>query len=72
MRLDGEDGATGELLHSVNPDPRVDGSGFGPEDYQLTIVVTVHPGYDYGWLERCPAVLDCTYRTPGGRRRMVP
>ncbi len=72
MQLDGEGGAEGELLHSVNPDPRVDASGFGPEDYQLTIVVTVHPGYDYGWLERCPAVLDCTYRTPGGRRRMVP
>jgi UDP-N-acetyl-D-glucosamine dehydrogenase len=61
-----------EELHSVCPDPRVDASGFGPEDYQLTIVVTVHPGYDYAWLERCPAVLDCTYRTPGGRRRMVP
>jgi UDP-N-acetyl-D-glucosamine dehydrogenase len=59
-------------LHSVCPDPRVDAAGFGPEDYQLTIVVTVHPGYDYAWLERCPAVLDCTYRTPGGRRRMVP
>ncbi|MFI4991027.1 MAG: nucleotide sugar dehydrogenase [Solirubrobacterales bacterium] len=66
MRL-GED-----QLHSVCPDPRVDASGFGPEDYQLAIVVTVHPGYDYGWLERCPAVLDCTYRTPGGRRRLVP
>jgi nucleotide sugar dehydrogenase len=61
-----------EELRSVNPDPRVDASGFGPEDYQLTIVVTVHPEHDYGWLERCPAVLDCTYRTPGGRRRMVP
>jgi nucleotide sugar dehydrogenase len=72
MQLDGEGGEEGEVLYSVNPDPRVDASGFGPEDYQLTIVVTVHPGYDYGWLERCPDVLDCTYRTPGGRRRMVP
>jgi hypothetical protein len=72
MRLDGEGGEEGEELYSVNPDPRVDASGFGPEDYQLTIVVTVHPGYDYGWLERCSNVLDCTYRTPGGRRRMVP
>ncbi|HUA75404.1 MAG TPA: nucleotide sugar dehydrogenase [Solirubrobacteraceae bacterium] len=62
----------GETLRSVNPDPRVDGSGFGPEDYALAVVVTVHPGHDYGWLNRCPAVLDCTYRTPGGRRRMVP
>jgi UDP-N-acetyl-D-glucosamine dehydrogenase len=64
--------AGGELRHSVNPDPRADASGFGPEDYELAIVVTVHPGYDYAWLNRCPAVLDCTYRTPGGRRRMVP
>lgn len=66
-------GDGGELvLHSVCPDPRLDGSGFGPEDYDLAIVVTVHPGYDYGWLQRCPAVLDCTYRTQAGRRRMVP
>jgi UDP-N-acetyl-D-glucosamine dehydrogenase len=62
----------GELRHSVNPDPRVDASGFGPEDYELAIVVTVHPGHDYAWLNRCPAVLDCTYRTPSGRRTMVP
>jgi UDP-N-acetyl-D-glucosamine dehydrogenase len=63
----------GELtLHSVTPDPRVDASGFGPEDYALAIVVTVHPGRDYGWLQRCPAVLDCTYRTLAGRHRMVP
>jgi UDP-N-acetyl-D-glucosamine dehydrogenase len=59
-------------LSSVTPDPRVDASGFGPEDYDLAIVVTVHPEHDYGWLARCPAVLDCTYRTLAGRRRMVP
>ncbi|MGO9249389.1 MAG: nucleotide sugar dehydrogenase [Solirubrobacteraceae bacterium] len=66
----------GELLHSVDPDPRRDAGGFGPEDYDLTILATVHPGpdheHDYGWLARCPAVLDCTYRTPGGRRRFLP
>ncbi len=59
-------------LHSVTPDPRLDASGLGPEDYALALVATVHPGYDYGWLARCPAVLDCTYRTLAGRRRMVP
>lgn len=59
-------------LRSVEPDPRVDSSGLGPEDYDLAIVVTVHPERDYGWLHRCPAVLDCTYRTLAGRRRMVP
>ena len=61
-----------EPLHGVDPDPRRDGSGFGPEDYDLAILVTVHPDHDYGWLSRCPAVLDCTYRTPGGRRRFLP
>jgi len=65
-----------ELLHSVDPDPRRDGSGFGPEDYDLAILATVHPDpdpdHDYGWLNRCPAVLDCTYRTPGGQRRFLP
>jgi UDP-N-acetyl-D-glucosamine dehydrogenase len=72
----------GELLCAVDPDPRrwttedsVDPrsvGGFGPEDYDLTILATVHPDHDYGWLNRCPAVLDCTYRTPGGRLRFLP
>lgn len=61
-----------ERLLGVDPDPRRDGSGFGPEDYDLAILATVHPGHDYGWLARCPAVLDCTYRTPGGRVRFLP
>jgi hypothetical protein len=60
------------MLRSVDPDPRRDASGFGPEDYDLVLVVTVHPGYDYGWLLRCPRVLDCTYRTEAGRERLVP
>ena len=59
-------------LHSVDPDPRRDASGFGPEDYDLAILVTIHPQHDYGWLARCRAVLDCTYRTPAGRLRFVP
>jgi nucleotide sugar dehydrogenase len=62
----------GQLLRSVDPDPRRDASGFGPEDYELTLVVTVHPGYDYGWLKRSPRVLDCTYRNDSGRERLVP
>ena len=61
-----------EMVCGVDPDPRRDASGFGPEDYALAIVVTLHPGYDYGWLRRVPEVLDCTYRTPGGRRRYLP
>jgi UDP-N-acetyl-D-glucosamine dehydrogenase len=62
----------GEVLRAVDPDPRREGGGFGPEDYDPTIVATVHPEHDYGWLSRSPAVLDCTYRTPGGRRRFLP
>jgi UDP-N-acetyl-D-mannosaminuronate dehydrogenase len=65
-------GADSETLLGVEPDPRRDGGGFGPEDYDLAILATVHPEHDYGWLARCPAVLDCTYRTPGGRRRFLP
>jgi UDP-N-acetyl-D-glucosamine dehydrogenase len=69
----------GELIEGVDPDPRRrDGarrqaaSPLGPEDYDLAIVVTVHPGHDYGWLNRCRTVLDCTYRTPAGRVCLVP
>ncbi len=42
-----------------------------PDAYDLVVVVTVHPGYDYEWLRDCPQVLDCTYRTPGGITRSV-
>ena len=61
----------GASLAGVDPDPRRDAGGFGPEDYDLAIITTVHPEHDYGWLERCPAVLDCTYRTPTGRLRFL-
>jgi UDP-N-acetyl-D-glucosamine dehydrogenase len=62
----------GQMLRTVDPDPRRDASGFGPEDYDLVLLVTIHPGHDYGWLMRCPRVLDCTYRTEAGRERLVP
>ena len=61
----------GEVMRGVDPDPRRDASGFGPEDYDLAVVVATHPGHDYGWLSRCPEVLDCTYREHAGRRRFV-
>ncbi len=66
LRIDDDD------LYSIDPDPRRDASGFGPEDYDLVIVVTIQPGYDYGWLKRCPQVLDCTYSEPTGRRCLLP
>jgi len=61
----------GEELESIDPDPRRDASGFGPEDYELAVVVGVQPGYDYGWLRRCQQVLDCTYREHTGRARFL-
>ncbi|MGA2452484.1 MAG: nucleotide sugar dehydrogenase [Solirubrobacteraceae bacterium] len=61
----------GEQIHGIDPDPRRDASGFGPEDYELAIVVGIQPGYDYGWLRRCPQVLDCTYRQRTGRRHFL-
>jgi len=65
LRVDGED------MYSVDPDPRRDASGFGPEDYELAILVGLRGGQDYGWLGRCPQVLDCTYRERTGRRHFL-
>ncbi len=65
LRVDGED------LYGVDPDPRRDASGFGPEDYELAIILGIRAGYDYGWLERCQQVLDCTYRQPTGHRHFL-
>jgi UDP-N-acetyl-D-glucosamine dehydrogenase len=43
------------------------------ESYDLAILTTLHPDHDYGWLECCPAVLDCTYRQyAAGRKRFTP
>jgi nucleotide sugar dehydrogenase len=61
----------GEPMYAIDPDPRRDASGFGPEDYDLTVLVAIQPGYDYGWLRRCPQVLDCTYRARTGRRHFL-
>jgi hypothetical protein len=42
-----------------------------PEDYDLAIVVTAHPGFDYTWLEGFET-LDCTYRTvPSPQRALI-
>jgi UDP-N-acetyl-D-glucosamine dehydrogenase len=65
LQVDGED------MYSVDPDPRRDASGFGPEDYELAILVGLTPGHDYGWLGRCQQVLDCTYSERTGRRNFL-
>ena len=72
LRVDGED------LHSVRIELRGEGPNLGRGEsvdvkrYDLVILATRHPGHDYAWVQRCPAVLDCTYSTPGGRRRFLP
>jgi UDP-N-acetyl-D-glucosamine dehydrogenase len=42
-----------------------------PEDFDLAIVVTPHPGFDYTWLDEFDEVLDCTYRTVSAARRTL-
>ncbi len=50
MQVDFHDPLIGELLidgepmDSIDPDPRRDASGFGPEDYELAIVLGPVPG----------------------------
>jgi UDP-N-acetyl-D-glucosamine dehydrogenase len=68
----------GEYLHSVRVELRGEGPNLGRGEsvnvgsYDLAILATLHPDYDYGWLARCAAVLDCTYRTPVGKKRLLP
>jgi UDP-N-acetyl-D-glucosamine dehydrogenase len=72
LRVDDED------LHSVRIELRGEGPNLGRGEsanlkhYDLTILATLHPDHDYDWLQRCPVVLDCTYRTPVGRKRFLP
>jgi len=67
-----------EQLSSVRIALRGQGPSFGRGEsvdvkrYDLVVLATLHPDHDYGWIGRAPAVLDCTCRTPGGRRRYLP
>jgi UDP-N-acetyl-D-glucosamine dehydrogenase len=67
-----------EQLSSVRIGLRGQGPSFGRGEsvdvkrYDLVILAALHPDHDYGWIGRCSAVLDCTCRTPGGRRRYLP
>jgi UDP-N-acetyl-D-glucosamine dehydrogenase len=58
---------------SPGGDGRLGAPVLDPEDYDLAILATLHPEHDYEWLERCPAVLDCTYRcSTAGQMRFTP
>lgn len=65
-----------ELASGAGPGCSVNQPGgpvLDPEAYDLTIVTTLHPNHDYEWLERAPAVLDCTYRRrDAGLMRFTP
>ncbi|HET9253649.1 MAG TPA: nucleotide sugar dehydrogenase [Pseudonocardiaceae bacterium] len=39
--------------------------------WELAIILVVHPGVDYGWVEDCPRVLDGTYLFDGVTVRSV-
>ena len=42
-----------------------------PEDLDLAVVMTLHPGVDHDWLSTAPLVLDATYRLERSER-LVP
>jgi nucleotide sugar dehydrogenase len=63
---------TDALVHEVRTGDGATLASVGspePADYDLVVVVTVHPEADHGWLRRAARVLDCTYRTHAGERR---
>ncbi|MBK0866717.1 nucleotide sugar dehydrogenase [Saccharopolyspora sp. HNM0986] len=41
------------------------------QDWDLVVVHTVHPGFDYGWAGDCPRVLDATYQFDLAPHRQV-
>ena len=53
----------GRRLDSV---PLPDGA-----NWDLALIHTVHPDHDYAWTERCPIVLDATYRFHTAAQREV-
>ncbi len=39
--------------------------------WDLVVIHTVHPGFDYRWVRRCPRVLDATYQFDDAPHRQV-
>jgi UDP-N-acetyl-D-glucosamine dehydrogenase len=40
-------------------------------EWDLAVIHTLHPGFDYSWAQDCPRVLDATYQFDGAKRRAV-
>lgn len=53
----------GPTLRS-EPDP-------GAQNWDLVVIHTVHPGFDYSWVGKCGAVLDATYLFDAAPNREV-
>jgi UDP-N-acetyl-D-glucosamine dehydrogenase len=64
---------TDPLVPSLRlPDGQVLAStGSHGEDADLVIVHTVHPGFDYSWVDGCVRVLDATYKFKGATQRWI-
>ncbi len=72
LRVDGEQ-RRGVRVELRGEGPNVGrGESVNVQHYDLVILATLHPEHDYGWLARCSTVLDCTYRTPLGKKRLLP
>ncbi len=41
------------------------------ENYDLSVIHTLHPGVDYEWVTHCPSILDATYQFDGASQREV-
>ncbi len=61
------------LIPALEADGRYYEHVASPEagDYDLVVLTTLHPGFDYGWLQDSESVLDCTYRSQSGRTSHV-
>ena len=61
------------LIPALEADGRYYEHVVSPEagDYDLVVLATLHPGFDYGWLQDSDSVIDCTYRSQSGRTRHV-
>jgi UDP-N-acetyl-D-glucosamine dehydrogenase len=59
--IEAEDGTS--LVPVDQPDPTA---------YDIAVVTVLHPTADLSWMQRCPRVLDCTYRLSlNGSRHVV-
>jgi nucleotide sugar dehydrogenase len=62
------------LIPTVDAGPEVSLISVAEPDgaaYDVAIIAVRHPDMDLGFLDDCPCVVDCTYATDAGRRRVT-